>query len=285
MPLNLKDQTQPGDADTGGGGRVGLGHVASIAPGAARVPEGEGNVDEDQRSELAPVEPFEDDGDDGDDGQGNFGAEVDFGSERLTLPVAFDLLGRNPNHADGIEAIRHALIRWARHDGLGEEADDIAGEVMLKLALPGELAKARGRATFKGFVYGYYRNERRAAFRERDARRLLVDIASIERTHLGEARSETDDGAPLEHGDAWLPGTSHSDLDFDEVEGLSPRTAAAVEALAAAYPRGLVAVRLRCAGAGYEEIAAELRISEANARQVYSRAIRFLREYLGGTAR
>ncbi len=282
MPLNLKDQSQPGDADSDGGGRVGLGHVAAIAPGEARVPEGEGYVDEDQRFEPVPVEP---DVDDGDDDEGDHCTEVDFGSGRMTLPVAFDLLGGNPNHVDAIESIRIAVIRWARRDGLGEEADDIAGEVMLKLALPGELAKARGRATFKGFVYGYYRNEKRAAFRARNARRLLVDISVIERTHLGEATSETDDGAPREHGDAWLPGTAHGDLDFDEVEGLSPRTAAAVEALGAAYPRGLVAVRLRCAGAEYDEIAAELRISEANARQVYSRAIRFLREYLGGTAR
>ncbi|MBU6290166.1 MAG: hypothetical protein KGS10_18565, partial [Chloroflexi bacterium] len=64
MPLNLKDQSQPGDADSDGGGRVGLGHVAAIAPGEARVPEGEGYVDEDQRFEPVPVEPDVDDGDD-----------------------------------------------------------------------------------------------------------------------------------------------------------------------------------------------------------------------------
>jgi RNA polymerase sigma factor (sigma-70 family) len=237
-------------------------------------------VDEDQRSELAPVEPCEDDND---AVEGDFGADVDFGSGRLTFPVAFDLLGRNPKHADAMESIRLAVIRWARRDGLVEEADDVAGEVMLKLALPGELAKARGRVTFKGFVHGYYRNGKRTAIRERDDRRRMVDIADIERIHRDDPTSETDIGAPPRRGDAWLPDTPH--LEDDDIEGLSPTLAAAVEALAAAYPRGWAAVRLRCADAGYDEIAAELRISEANARQVHSRAIRFLREYLGGTAR
>ena len=281
MPLMTQGQPLPDDADGIDVGRDGLGYLATVAPGAARAAEGEGNVDEDEGTELVPSELFEDDGD---AGPGDIVADVDFGSGLLTFAVAFDLLGRNPNHADALDSIRLEVIRWARRDGLGDEADDIAGEVMLKLALPGELAKARGRATFKGFVYGYYRNERRAAIRDRNARRLLVDIAAIERTHLGEASSETEDGAPLERDDYGLPGTEDGDLEFDHVEGLSTELAEAIEALARRYPRGVIAVRLRCDGAGYDEIASALRTSEANARQIHARAIRFLREYLGGTA-
>ena len=282
MPLMTQGQPLPEDADGIDVGRDGLGHLATVAPGAARAPEGEGNVDEDERFEPAPVEPDEDDRD---ESAGDFCAEVDFGSGRLTFPVTFDLLGRNPNQEDALDSIRLQVIRWARRDGLGDEADDIAGEVMLKLALPGELAKARGRATFKGFVYGYYRNEKRSAIRDRNARRLLVDIAAIERTHLGEAASETEYGAPLERDDYGLPGTELGELEFDHVEGLSTELAEAMEALAHRYPRGVIAVRLRCDGAGYDEIASALRTSEVYARKIYSVAIRFLREYLGGTAR
>jgi RNA polymerase sigma factor (sigma-70 family) len=252
--------------------------VASISPGAARVPEGEGNVDEDQRSELAPVEPCEDDND---AVEGDFGADVDFGSGRLTFPVAFDLLGRNPKHADAMESIRLAVIRWARRDGLVEEADDIAGEVMLKLALPGELAKARGRATFKGFVYGYYRNEKKAVVRERRDNQMFRDLEVLERTHRDEPQSNNDDGGPVDLGGNPVAGIDLGDLDFDDVEGLSPKVTVAVQALVSCSPRAFQVIRLRCFGASYDEVADELGITEANARKIHSRGIRFLAKYLG----
>ena len=282
MPLIVQDQPLPDNADGISVGRDGLRDLATVVPGAARAPEGERNLDEDEGLECVPSDPPEDDDD---AGAGDIVPNLDFGSGRLTFPVAFDLLGRNPNHVDALETIRLGVIRWARRDGLGDEADDIAGELMLKLAFPGELAKARGRATFKGFVYGYYLNERRSAIRDRIARRLLVDIAAIERKHRGDATSETEDGAPLERDGNRLSDTESGDVEFDHVGGLSTELAKAMEALTRRYPRAPIVVCLRCEGAGYDEIAAELGISEANARQIYARAIRFLREYLGGTAR
>ena len=252
MPLSTHSQPVPDDADRIDASR-GVRELATAASGAARAPEGESYV-----------------------GRGN----LDSGAPQ-TFHVAFDHLSQNPCHAESLEAVRLNVIRWARADGLGAEADDIAAEVMFKLALPGELAKARGRATFKGFVYGYYRNEKKAVVRERRDNQMFRDLEVLERTHRDDPQSNNEDGGPVDLGGNRMAGIDPGDRDFDDVEGLSPKVAAAVQALVGCSPRAFQVIRLRCFGASYDEVADELGITEANARKIHSRGIRFLAKYLG----
>ncbi|MBU6289809.1 MAG: hypothetical protein KGS10_16750 [Chloroflexi bacterium] len=266
MPLMTQGQPLPDDADGIDVGRDGLGQLATVAPGAARAPEGEGNVDDDERSGLVPI-----------------GAPDDHDREQqssLSIPVAYDLLGRNPKDGEALNAIRLCVIQWARRDGLAGDAEDIAQDVIQKLISPvvppdGSvliLHTARRRETFRGFLHGLYLNARRPAVRDLVRRRVQRDIDDIDRAHREDA---TTDGQ----------GGTNSFIVETPVE-ISDTLADALDALRAANPRGYRAVLARCyRNMESAEVARYLGVSAANERQIHARAIRFLREYLGGTAR
>ena len=265
------DDDDPFDAS-----RKGLGYPGPVSRSSARAPEEDGDVDEDHVDEV-PDEDF--DGElalvdlPGDD-EGPVGAVLEFST-------IYDRLGRNPKDKDALEAVRQWVIRWARRHGFAEEADDIAQDVVDKLVTPrgaidAALGRApigfdlaRGRATFRGYVFGLYLNARRPEMRYRQRRRLQSDVNVLDQIH------RSDRGA--------VGGTSSL---VDNVPGeLSDRIEEALGALEAANPRGYRAVVLRFVrDQEYVEIAASLRTSEVNARKVVSLAIRFLKQYLGGTA-
>lgn len=265
MPLITQGQPLPDDADGIDVGRDGLGYLATVAPGAARAPEGEVNVDEHERTELVPS-----------------GLPDDHDRDQhvnLTIPVTYDLLGRNPKDGEALNAIRLCVIQWARRDGLAGDADDIAQDVIEKLISPVvptdksflTLHTARRRETFRGFLHGLYLNARKPAVRDLVRRRVQKDIEDIDRAHREDATTDGEKGTnPL--------------IVAPPVE-ISDNLADALDALRAVNPRGYRAVIARCfRNMESAEVARYLGVSAANERQIHARAMRFLREYLGGTA-
>jgi RNA polymerase sigma factor (sigma-70 family) len=265
MPLRTRRQPVPNDADGLDVGRDWQGGSATVEPGAARTPERECNVDEDESLELVPSDEFDD------RDRGHLAI--------LTIPVAYDLLGRNPKDGAALESIRLCVIRWALRDGLASDAEDIAQDVTLKLITPVDptdgrvlgVHMARGRETFRGFLNGLYLNARKPVVIDRIRRRVQQDIDDLDRRHRDVESTDRD---------------ADPNLLLVSPDGIDDRLADALDVLRAANPRGhrvLIARYFR--DWDYPEIASELGITEANARQIHVRALRFLRDYLGGTAK
>jgi RNA polymerase sigma factor (sigma-70 family) len=159
-------------------------------------------------------------------------------------------LAHNRENPVAWDALRHRVRAWARsqlRDQTWDGLEDVVADTCSSVAVAFD--RARSEATFAGFVYGCYRNERRRLLGFRRAHGPCVGIDNPEVvSHIGQPEDRVDDWSTL-----W-------------------------EALLAPRARQRAAVTLRhLEGLSAEDIAVHLGVSPGNARQLVHKGLVSLR--------